>query len=296
MSSRKTGQADDEFLHDQLKLLKLKVQEKRLNDVWKKFTDADLTPILIKGWATAIFYPNPAERLYVDFDLVFDPGEFEKAQEFSRVSEMGIAIDFHNGPRHLDSFSFAQLYQNSVLKECGEGFVRVPSDEDHLRIICVHWLNDGGADKEKLWDIYYAVRNRRSDFDWEKCLSVVDGKRRFWVICAIGLACRYLNLPSDDLPFADEFKRIPKWVYRTVEREWKSDVKLLPLHYFLKDKKELWKQIKKRIPPNPIQATIEVNGPINNFPRIYYQLADVIKRMFPSWKRISDTLGYGRSL
>jgi hypothetical protein len=191
----------EKFLQEQLKLLKLKVQEKRLNDVWAQFTGAGFRPLLIKGWATAIFYPNPADRLYVDFDLVFDADEFIAAQDFARGRELGFLIDFHQGARHLDSLTFADLYARSVVKKCGDGGVRVPCDEDHLRIIAVHWLNDGGADREKLWDIYHAVNNRRADFDWSKCLDVVSPKRRFWVVCAIGIAHRYLDLDLTGIDF-----------------------------------------------------------------------------------------------
>lgn len=282
----------EKLIQENLLLLKLKVQEQRLEKVWRQFEAAGFKPILIKGWATALNYPNPADRLYVDVDLVFDPSEFEKAQKFVEQNNFDLAIDLHKGARHLDSLSFDQLYQNSILKPCRDIFIRVLSDEDHLRVLCVHWLNDGGAYQEKLWDIYHAVDNRRKDFDWDKCLKVVSKKRRRWVICAIGLAHRYLGLSIDDLPFALEAEKIPKWVIKTVEKEWADEVKLMPLHYYLRDKKKLWQQIKKRVPPNPIQATIEVDGEFNNTPRIFYQIADIAKRSIPSWKRIRETLRY----
>lgn len=280
----------DKHIQENLKLLNLKVQELRLEKVWQQFTEDGFHPILIKGWATALNYPNPADRLYVDVDLVFDDEEFVRAQDYINQKTLVLAIDLHKGARHLDSLTFAELYQNSVLKPCGNTQIRVPSDEDHLRILCVHWLNDGGAYKDKLWDIYHAVNNRREDFDWDKCLNVVVEKRRKWIICAIALAHKYLELPVENLPFKKEINNIPKWVIKTVEKEWATDVRLMPLHYYLRDKKQLWKQIKKRIPPNPIQATIEVGGAFDNTPRIFYQLADIFKRLLPSWKRISESL------
>ena len=278
------------LIEDNLLLLKYKVQEQRLEKVWRRFEEVGLTPILIKGWAVALKYPNPAERLYVDVDLVFEPQEFEKAEEFTARNTFDLSIDLHRGSRHLDSLSFSQLYANSVVKPCGETPIRVLCEEDHLRILAVHWLNDGGGFRDRLWDIYHAVNNRRNDFDWDKCLGVVSKKRRRWVICAIGLAHCYLDLRVNDLPFQDEFKNIPKWVFRAVEKEWADEVRLMPLYYYLNDKKELWKQIKKRIPPNPIQATIEVNGAFDRTPRIFYQIADIFKRLIPSWKRIKEKL------
>lgn len=296
MDSIIVDQNREEFLQEQLLLLKYKVQETRLEKVWKEFLNAGFDPILIKGWATALKYPNPAERLYVDIDLIFNPSEFEGANNFALKAINELPVDLHNGARHLDSFSFEKLYENSVLVKCGETNIRILSEEDHLRILCVHWLNDGGSYKEKLWDIYYAVDNRRVGFDWDKCLNVVEVKRRKWIITAIALAHRYFGLKVDDLPFKNELDNIPKWVIRTVEREWSSDIKLMPLHYYLNDKKGLWEQIKKRIPPNAIQATIEVNGSFDNTPRIFYQVADIFKRTLPSIYRIRDSYKISRKI
>lgn len=290
-SETKIGDKQEQ-LQEHLKLLKLKVQERRLEEVWQGLIENGFKPILIKGWATAYFYPNPADRLYVDFDLVFDPKEFSAVEDYFSTNASQSLVDLHNGARHLDSLSFAELYENSVLKKCGNIEIRVPSDEDHLRIICVHWLTDGGAYREKLWDIYHAVNNCREDFDWDKCLNVVNEKRRGWTLCAIGLAHRYLDLPIEKIPQEHHLQilNIPQWVIKTVEKEWKTDVRILPIHRFLHDKKELWKQIKKRIPPNPIQATIEIGGKIDNTPRVFYQFANLFQRFIPSWQRVTKVL------
>lgn len=290
MDSQIVDQEKDKYLQEQLLLLKYKVQETRLEKIWNEFIDEGFDPILIKGWATALKYPNPAERLYVDVDLVFSQFQFEKAKSFALRNKNGLPIDVHNGARHLDSLSFDTLYANSKIKKCGESNIRILSEEDHLRILCVHWLNDGGSYKDKLWDIYYAVENRNKDFDWDKCLNVVEPKRQRWIKIAIALAHRYLNLNVDEIPFKNELDDIPKWVIKTVENEWADEVKLMPLHYYLNDKKQLWQQIKKRIPPNAIQATIEVNGSFDNTPRIFYQIADIIKRSLPSIDRIRKTI------
>jgi hypothetical protein len=151
-------------------------------------------------------------------------------------------------------------------------------------------LNDGGADFEKLWDIYYAVANRPKNFDWDRLLNIVSSKRRKWIVCAIGLAHKYLQLEIEDTPLAREAKVIPRWVQKAVEKEWESSVRLKPLHFLLKDKKEFWKQIKKRFPPNPIQATIEVEGDFDKNFRIIYQIKSMFPRLLPSVKRIRETL------
>jgi hypothetical protein len=280
----------EKYLQENLLLLTYKVQQQRLEKVWQQFEAAGFKPILIKGWAAALKYPNPAERLSVDVDLVVEPEDFDKAQDFLNANQFDLAIDLHEGARHLDSVSFAGLFASSVTKPCGRASIRVLSEEDHLRILSVHWLTDGGGYKDRLWDIYHAVNNRSADFSWAKCLDSVSPKRKFWTVCAIGLAHQYLGLKTDDLPFRDEFKNIPRWVHRALEKEWADEVRLIPLQNYLHDKKNLWKQIKKRIPPNPITATILVGGAIDNTPRIFYQAANIFQRSIPSWQRIRQTL------
>lgn len=125
-------------------------------------------------------------------------------------------------------------------------------------VLCVHWLTDGGEHREKLWDIYYAVENRPADFDWERCLDAVGETRKKWIICCIVLANRYLGLNLDGIPLTEESREIPQWLLETIEKEWKSDLRLKSLEYCLSDKKQLFSQIKKRSPPNPIQATVEM--------------------------------------
>jgi hypothetical protein len=156
--------------------------------------------------------------------------------------------------------------------------------------LCIHWLNDGGAVKERLWDIYYAVENRTPDFDWDRCLKTVDQKRRKWIVCAIGLAHLYLGLDLKNTPIAAEAEQIPGWIIKTVDKEWADEIRLKSLVISLSNRKEFFQQIKKRFPPNPIQATIDVEGEFNNYPRIFYQVADIFIRIKPSLQRLANRI------
>ena len=171
-----------------IKILNYKVHENLIEEAWKRFESAGFKPLLIKGWAAAQYYDKPFERQFNDLDLAFEPEEFNRAVKFRQELPSKTAIDLHRGMRHLDKLSFDLLYARSVTVKCGSTDIRVLRREDHLRIICVHWLIDGGAKKDKLWDIYYAVKNRPADFDWAVCLDVVSSTRRLWIICTIGLA------------------------------------------------------------------------------------------------------------
>ncbi len=272
-----------------VKKLYFKVWEHRLVEVWDLFQTAGLNPILIKGWAASQFYPDPSVRTFVDIDLMFDPVEFEAAKALAAKLPVGAVVDVHRGARHLDELTFKQLRDGSLLKQCLDSLIRVPCEEDHLRLLCVHWLNDGGVNRQRLQDIYFAISNRRDDFDWDRCLGSVSRKRRKWVVSAILLVNRFLDLPLDGIPIAVEERALPDWLVRTIEKEWSSGTPLIPLHNVLGQRKEFWVQFQMRFLPNPIQATIEVGGEFNDTPRIFYQLADIVKRAYPSLKRIAAT-------
>ncbi|MCZ2389594.1 MAG: hypothetical protein LC113_00780, partial [Acidobacteria bacterium] len=169
--------------------------------------------------------------------------------------------------------------------------VRILSAEDHLRVVCVHWLIDGGQYREKLWDIYYLVANRPKTFNWQMCLDEVEPKRRRWIVCAIGLASKYFGLDLRDTPIADAAETLPKWLTACVEREWASDSKLEPLDISLRDPRKLILQIRKRTAPNPIASTVDVGGSFDASLRIHYQLRSFSKRGLASIRR---SMSYNR--
>ena len=274
---------------EKLKLITFKVYEKRLQDLWSIFQTGRVEPILIKGWAAAANYPQPHLRRLGDFDFAVEPAMLKTVRELTKNQRMG-DIDWHCGLRHLDTVEWKDLFANSMTTECGNSQIRILRPEDHLRVLCVHWLGDGGRDREKLWDIYYAVASRPANFDWDRCLLTVSEKRRKWIACVTGLAGKYLGLDLENTPLADSAETLPSWVIKTVEGEWKGSVEYKYLLSCLRDRRELFKQLKKRFPPNAIQATVEMDGDFDEGARIFYQTRNIFKRTIPSLKRI---LGFG---
>ena len=269
-------------------ILQRKLAEHRIEKVFTKFRLGGIQSILIKGWAAGLNYPRPWERYFSDIDVAVKPSDYKRAQELTQGFNW--SVDLHKGLRHHDTLEWSDIYENSAMVAIGAEKIRLPREEDHLRILCVHWLTDGGAHKEKLLDVFYAVDRRSKNFDWNRCLEVVSRRRRRWIICTIGLAHKYFDLPIDDLPFRSEARRLPVWLTRALEKEWSSGVRLLPLDSCLGDKKMLWRQILKRIPPNPIEATVEMEGDFDRHPRILYQCGSIGIRILPSIKRIRETV------
>lgn len=272
-------------------LLRAKVYEEKIKAAFRLFRENGVEPILIKGWAIAREYPNPSQRVYSDIDFCVAPDLFQKCSQFVNDEEFKkLNIDLHCGLRHLDSFLWEDLFENSRLLLVGDVEFRVLCHEDHLRVLCVHWLTDGGVYKEKLLDIYYLIENGSDDFDWDRCLGGISEIRRGWVIKTIGITHRYYNLDVIGLPFFEELKDIPKWLIKTLEEEWATDTKLIPLHTLLGNRAEFWKQLKKRVPPNAIQATIDMEGKFDERPRFYYQMGSLIIRIKPFLKRVYTSL------
>ena len=182
-------------------ILQRKAQEVRVARAFCLLRSNGIEPVLIKGFAAGRNYPESVIRLSIDTDLAVAAADFQRAYEIAVSSDAeGLAIDLHRELRHLDTLAWDDLFENSELFEIDGGTVRLLRPEDHLRVLCVHWLNDGGTDRGRLWDIYYAVENRPADFDWGRFLDVVSRRRRRWLICAVGLAHRFLGLDISETP------------------------------------------------------------------------------------------------
>ncbi len=197
----------------------------------------------------------------------------------------GITIE--SGKKYGVEFCFCPA---DFSAERGGTQIRVLRPEDDLRVLCTHWLIDGGAEREKLWDIYYALENRTADFDWDRFLDAAGERRRKWMICAVGITHKYLGLDIEKTPVAAEAKNLPRWITDTIEKEWKSDVKFKYLQASLTDAGEFFRQVRKRLPPNPIQATVEMEGDFDDKPRFVYQTANIFYRLLPSIKRFSKSM------
>jgi hypothetical protein len=262
------------------RIIQTALHEKQLEQAFGTFRAAGIEPILIKGWAALRHYPENEKRYPGDIDLSIDPAQFEDAIEVFKNDPNSLPIDLHKGLRQMDTLPYADTAARSKLIRLGATDIRVLCDEDHLRVMCVHWLNDGGAYREKLKDIHFAVENRAEDFDWDRCLNAVDKKRRRWVACAILLAHKYLGTKIDDTPLAAE-KELPRWLVKAIEKEWRDPVRLT----WMIDRKQIWQQLRKRIPPNPLQATVDLGGDFDRLPRIFYQTGDIFYRLLLSSRR-----------
>ena len=269
-------------------LLARKKSEKAILEAFRSFREQGIEPILIKGWAAARNYPPEKPRFYGDIDLAVGEDSYDAAHTLVESPNSPVkGVDLHRELRHLDNVDWQQLFSRSTLVSVNDDTIRILAPEDHLRVLCVHWLTTGGENKERLFDILYAVENRSDSFDWSTCLDVVTPERRSWVVSTVGLAHKYLGLSLDGIPFADEARDLPEWLTACVEKGWRAEIRLRGLDESITEKSMFIKQMRKRLPPNPIQSTVFCEGMFDHRSRVGYQVRDVFGRIRPSLRRIT---------
>ena len=144
------------------------LHERELVEVLTLFRAEGIEAVLVKGWAIASRYPDPALRSYGDLDLCVAPAQFAKAQAvLKRIQTLdGPFVDLHSGfgkigvgkqLRSKTADDWDELYARSQVvtleaqrkaqspkTKNQSGFpVRILGDEDHLRILCLHLLRSG---------------------------------------------------------------------------------------------------------------------------------------------------------
>jgi hypothetical protein len=72
---------------------------------------------------------------------------------------------------------------------------------------------------------------------------------------------------------------------RTLEKEWNDSVKIVPINMVTDNRRELWQQLKKRFPPNPLVASMYTDAPLNKFPRLPFQIINMFQRLRQSAAR-----------
>jgi hypothetical protein len=273
--------------------LEASVHLARLKRVLEQFREAGIEPVLVKGWNVARLYPEPGLRHYFDADLCVSHACYTEAK--SRVASLGpegLYVDLHDELDHLDVMNWDEFFSCSQLVRMDDTEVRVPCAEDHLRILCIHWLRHGAWRPAGLCDIAAALESRPDDFDWQRCLGA-DPVRADWVACTIGLARELLGAEmsgqgsefktrcvDNSFRLSARLKRLPRWLVPAVLRKWDRGVSpnyRVPLSALLRGDagwKEFGSNRFTRL-DQPVRATVALRGRFNNWPRLPYQLGEL---------------------
>jgi len=277
-----------ELLHQAFRLLSLqgKMQEARVRKVLGVLRAANIEPILIKGWAVARLYPRLGLRPYGDIDLIVRPRDYATALQIAAVDAPDVLVDFHELPFELQDRSLDELFHRSEVVACGDDKVRVLSTEDHFALLSIHLLKHGAWRPLWLCDLGVLLESISSDFDWDVCLGR-DKRRANWIVSATGLAHLILGASIRDRQIAARAREVPAWLVNCVLEEWETpfaDAQApqrhrAPIRSYLRHPRGLSGDLARRW-PNPILATVDVNGTFSSRRRVRYQFANWFLRAY----------------
>jgi hypothetical protein len=314
------------------------IHEREIAYVLSLLRAEGIEPVLVKGWAIARLYPDAGLRPYGDIDLCIRPGQFARAAAALKCLEDidGHYIDLHCGftrigqtkaqvPARADLCKpriykdntgvWDELFSRSQLVPLGPvssetdpvatEFVRILSDEDHLRLLSSHLLRSGARRPPWLCDIALLLESHAEDFNWDVCVGQArrqTAKRSLnWIATAIGLAHQLLGADVCGVinkPLADRARNLPRWLAPAVLHQWGrrrdqsqsvieeegavsrvpgdvSDHKRGPLDIGvwtrLVDLYARW--------DNPVRATAAIGGRFNSWPRFPYRVGELFLRI-----------------
>lgn len=276
-----------ELLHQAYRLqsLQSEVHEQNIEKVFRLFRETQIEGVLAKGWATAGLYSSRALRPYGDFDICVRPEHYKLATEVLRAPEASDCwVDLHQHFSEIDDRTVDQLFARSRMVSLGGEQIRILGPEDQLALSCIHLLKHGAWRPLWLCDVGVAIESLPASFDWGICLGA-SHMRANWIICAIGLAKRLLRVNTEALP-ARLNTELPAWLITNVLKQWHKPFAIhqppmshpIPMTDLLRHPSGLLEGLRQRW-PNPIIATISVNGEFNNLPRLPYQMANCLSRI-----------------
>lgn len=277
-----------EVLHQAYRLLSLQseIHEQKIEKVFRLLREASVDAVLGKGWAAAGLYPDRPLRPYGDIDICIRPEHYQAAQKVLDSPELNdCQIDVHRHFSELDERRVDDIFDRSQVEPLGAEMIRKLGPEDHLALLAIHLLKHGAWRPLWLCDIGAAVESLPPSFDWEICLGR-NKTRAGWIVASIGLAHRLLRADIDDLPREAQPGELPAWLVENVLKQWNNPFAInqppmrhpIPMAAQWKSPRGLFNALRERW-PDPILATVSVNGSFNRIPRFPYQMANWMSRM-----------------
>ena len=261
------------------------VHQANIRDAFRRMRAAKIEPILFKGWAVARLYPEAGLRPYGDLDLWMQARDLEIFNyELKSNGEPEYRVEPHASFYPQYARSIADVMDHSQLVPLGDIQVRVPSHEDHLRLICLHFLYHGGWRPLWLCDIALLTESAGTGFDWDLCLGG-NAKHADWIACAIGVAHQLLGARVAGTPVEKRARALPRWLITAVLKQWQKGGGIsiadnlsfsLPRRVLnpvalLRALREHWR--------NPVQASVEMNAWFSETPRLPLQFGSAVKHL-----------------
>jgi hypothetical protein len=286
----------------QLQVLDAARNEEALGGLARLLHRNDIQPLLFKGWAVARHYSEPHLRPMGDVDLCAPPEQLDELADllrrhgyrefgssdeahrgrvlcFNSPSELAgkqLQIDLHERLDHFFLPPIDEVFARAAQLQVGEHFFLVPSAEDHLRLVAIHFLLHGDWRALSLCDVAAMLEAVPPSFDWDLCLGA-EPRRRRWVVSTLELAHELLGARLDNLPERLRTGQLPGWMKDTVLREWSkpfSDHHVRPqLGYVWRHRRSQFIGEVLARWPNAIRSTVELDADLTQLPRWPFQLA-----------------------
>ena len=276
-----------QVLHQAYRLqsLQSEIHEQKIEKVFRLFREAKIEGVLAKGWASAGLYGDRTLRPYGDIDICVRPEHYKRAEEVLNDPDANDCwVDLHEHFSEIEDRTIDELFARSRTVSLGKEQFRILGPEDQLALSCIHLLKHGAWRPLWLCDVGVTIESLPPNFAWDVCLGNTQ-TRANWIVCAIGLAKRLLRANTDALP-ARLNAEVPAWMIDSVLRQWHRPFAIhqppmshpTPMTDLLRHPSGLLEGLRQRW-PNPIIATISVNGKFNNLPRLPYQMANCVSRI-----------------
>jgi hypothetical protein len=246
-------------------------------------------PILVKGWSIARLYVEPGLRPYGDIDLCVNPDQYLIAKRLTTdLAARDIRVDLHKGFVRFGNQSWDELHSRSHCVEIEGVEVRTLGPEDHLRLLCFHFLREGAWRPLWLCDVAVATETRAKVFDWSLCFGTNETSRNY-VVCTLMLAKHLLQAKLDDIPTIPFAKQMPTWLLPAVLKEWRVR------SMYQRHRSPLTSTWRRPIAtlrnirhhwPSPIEATINLNTVFDETPRWPFQVRNCFLRIHDSLRRV----------
>lgn len=284
-SFRETPSA--ELLHQAFRLqcLFAKIHQSKTAKIVRLLRAAGVESIVIKGWSAARHYPQTGLRPSGDIDVFVRPRDYPTARPVVESKDASDCwVDLHANIFELADRRDEDLFFRSKLIACGDDEVRVLAAEDELALLAVHWLKHGAWRPLSLCDLGLLLESMSDEFDWQLCLG--KGRRQAnWILSAIGLAHVLLDAEIKNEEILQKAREIPVWLQLNVLKQWARPFAIeqapmshgAPMRSYLREPKGIVRDLFRRW-PNPIAATVSVNGEFNRWPRLPYQIANLAGR------------------
>ncbi|HSS19377.1 MAG TPA: nucleotidyltransferase family protein [Pyrinomonadaceae bacterium] len=276
-----------EVLHQAYRLqsLQAEIHEEKIEKVFRLFRAAGIEAVLAKGWASAGMYNAKALRPYGDIDLCVRAADVKPALRIlGEPAARDCWVDLHGRFVEINDRTVEDLFVRSRNIPLGNETIRILGVEDQLALSCIHMLKHGAWRPLWLCDVAVAIESLPASFNWDVCLGR-SATRSNWIGCAIALASRLLDAQTDDVPMRTD-NELPEWLVDNVLQQWDRPFAIcqppmshpIPMAHLIRHPSDWLNGLRQRW-PNPIIATISVNGRFNNVPRLPYQMVNCLARI-----------------